>query len=369
MRREEVARNQRARLYGAMIEAVSQRGYRHTTVADVLALAGVSRRAFYEQFANKQACFLATYDIVVARERKRLIDAWQGERGWSNRLHAACKALLDGAACDPRGARLVLIEALGAGSSASERMQLAGAIFERLTATAYRLAPNWRELPPLAPRAIVSGVRHIVVRRLLEGREHELYWLTDEVLDWVESYRSPALPLAPAPAVPARVPTISRPMPVATGAGESATLEVLIVESLEAARGPLLRAASWACGVHRAIGALVEYLVRHGELLRRVLFEPLESGSATLVRTLASLEELASVLTEFAPAPRRAPQIAREAVAGALWGIIASYAPRTRIARLPRAVDEIAFAVLAPFLGARAAAEAIRASCACSPIR
>ena len=76
MDREEVARNQRARLYGAMIESISQRGYQATTVAHVIGLAGVSRRAFYELFSNKEQCFLATYDIVVARSRKRVLDAW-----------------------------------------------------------------------------------------------------------------------------------------------------------------------------------------------------------------------------------------------------------------------------------------------------
>ena len=78
-----------------MIEAVAERGYSRTTVAHVIGLAGVSRRAFYEQFANKEACFLATYDIVVARARKLVLDAWARERGWANRLHGACKALLD----------------------------------------------------------------------------------------------------------------------------------------------------------------------------------------------------------------------------------------------------------------------------------
>ena len=95
MARDEVARNQRARMYGGMIEAVSERGYPQTTVAHVIAYAGVSRRAFYEQFQNKEMCFLATYDIIVARARKLVLDAWGGERGWANRLHAACKALLD----------------------------------------------------------------------------------------------------------------------------------------------------------------------------------------------------------------------------------------------------------------------------------
>ena len=79
MKREEVAHHQRTRLYGAMIEAVARRGYAATTVAEVIALAGVSRRAFYEMFSNKEACFLATHDIVVARARKLMLVAWTGE--------------------------------------------------------------------------------------------------------------------------------------------------------------------------------------------------------------------------------------------------------------------------------------------------
>ena len=142
IRREEVARNQRTRLYGAMIESVHQRGYHATTVAHVIALAGVSRRAFYEQFSNKESCFLATHDILVARERKRVIEAWQRERGWTNRLHASCKTLLDDLAGDPRGPRLVLVESLGVGARARERMHSAAAAFETLLSTVLRLAPG-----------------------------------------------------------------------------------------------------------------------------------------------------------------------------------------------------------------------------------
>ncbi|MHB8532037.1 MAG: TetR family transcriptional regulator, partial [Solirubrobacteraceae bacterium] len=52
--RTEVARNQRARIHGAMIEAVSRSGYEQASVKHVITLAGVSRRAFYEQFQNKR---------------------------------------------------------------------------------------------------------------------------------------------------------------------------------------------------------------------------------------------------------------------------------------------------------------------------
>src|SRR5581483_4232289 len=126
MGRDEVERNQRSRLYGAMIEAVARNGYERTTVAHVIALAGVSRRAFYELFANKEECFLGAYDVMVAQARRRLLQAWISERGWENRMHASCRSLLGGLARAPKGPRLVLVDSLGIGSRARERMQLAG---------------------------------------------------------------------------------------------------------------------------------------------------------------------------------------------------------------------------------------------------
>ena len=139
----------------------------------MIALAGVSRRAFYEQFANKEDCFLATYDIVVARARKQVIDAWLCEHGWANRLHASCKTLFEHVAHAPKGPRLVLVDALGVGPQARERMQLAGSRSSAMT-TVFRAAPDGVQAPPLAARAIVGGVRHVAFMRLLEGREREL---------------------------------------------------------------------------------------------------------------------------------------------------------------------------------------------------
>ena len=191
--REAVARHQRARLYGGMAESVYQRGYGATSVAHVIALAGVSRRAFYEQFSNKEDCFLATYDALVGASRKRVLQAWMGERGWANRLYAATQVFLEGIAGDPRGANLVLVESIGIGPRGHERLQLTATAFERVVATGFSLTPDGITLPPLAPRAIVGGVRFVVLRRVREGRHQELAGLTDELLDWVNSYRSSAV--------------------------------------------------------------------------------------------------------------------------------------------------------------------------------
>ena len=74
-----------------------------------------------------------------------------------------------------------------------ERMQLAG--LDVRAPRRGRLPGGARRgrLPRLTARAIVGGVRHVVFTRMLEHREQELYALTDEVLDWIESYRIPAV--------------------------------------------------------------------------------------------------------------------------------------------------------------------------------
>jgi AcrR family transcriptional regulator len=412
IRREEVARIQRARLYGAMIESVHQRGYRATTVAHVIALAGVSRRAFYEQFANKEQCFLATYDIVVARERKRVIEAWKRERGWTNRLHAACKTLLDDVAADPKGPRLVLIEALGVGAGGRERMHLAGVTFERLLAAVFQMEPKGAGLPALASRAIVGGIRQVVFVRTLEGRQSELYALTDEVLDWIESYRWPAaarlgngavsemsrrLPAARAAFLqaegsraralgslveltldegyaPLSDPQIAQFAGISTEAFHEhfsdkedcflAVLDEFVREALSSAREPFEQGPSWAQAVDGAMRAFVAYLVAHQALLRIAFIDLFDVGPGIIGRLTRSIEAFTEFLVEAGPSPRRGPILAREAVTGAIWAVIATYVAGDRLSRLPCLVDQLTFIVLAPYVGPKAAVEAIQAAAA-----
>ncbi len=407
MGREEVARNQRARLYGAMIESVSQRGYAATTVAHVIGLAGVSRRAFYEQFENKEQCFLATYDIVVARARKGMLEAWAGQHGWANRVHAACRALLDQAADEPKGPHLVLVDALGIGSRARERMQLAGFTFERLIATAFAAAPEGVEFPKLTARGVVGGVRHVICTRLAEGRECELSGLTDEVLDWVEAYRTPAAARLGLVALVGRAPRMP-PSPaaflacddrraralgavvhltldsgytdltdpqIAEFAGMSteafhkqfttkeacflAVLDEFVDEAMEAVRPSLETADSWSQGVYRAIAAFVGHLVAQQALLRIAFIDLFDVGPGMVGRLTRPVEELIRLITEAGPEPQRGPELAREAVAGAVWGIIGTYVANNRLNRLPSLVDQLAFTVLAPYVGPKAAVETI----------
>ena len=406
MPREEVRRNQRSRLYGAMIEAVSRNGYETTTVAHVIALAGVSRRAFYELFANKEGCFLGTYDVMVAQARRRLLHGWLSERGWANRMHSSCQCLLAGLARAPKGPRLVLVDALGIGPRARERMQLAGLVFERIVASAFSLAPEDVCFPQLTSRVVVSGFRNIVFNRLLERRHRELAGLSDEVLDWIESYRMPAgarlrtltlarpehLPPAPAAFLTrddkrARAlgslvhltldegyaaltdPQIAQFAGVSTEAFHRqfaskeecflAVLDEFVAETLECVRPAMDGAESWEQAVCQTIDAFVAHLVAHQALLRIAFIDLFEVGPAMIGRMTHSVTGFTAMLTEQGPAPMRAPLIAQEAVTGALWGVIATFVSNNRLSRLPSLVDHLAFTVLAPYVGSRAAIEAL----------
>ena len=54
----------RERLIAAMAASIEEKGYRDTTVADVVRIARTSRRNFYEHFDDRDACFLALFDAT-----------------------------------------------------------------------------------------------------------------------------------------------------------------------------------------------------------------------------------------------------------------------------------------------------------------
>jgi len=407
MGRDAVARHQRTRLFGAMIEAVHRQGYKGTTVAHVIALAGVSRRAFYEQFDNKEDCFLGTYDIAVARAKRRMLEGWMSERGWANRVHRACQAFVEDAQRNVKSSRLVLIEGLGLGQRSRVRMLRSALAFERLLAGGFRVAPDGVQLPPLGPRAIVGGGRHLIFERLRTERVAEIPALTDELLDWVSAYRSPAARIGVArvasphrPAEPARFleseekrarvlgavvhltldegyleltdPQIAQFAGMSTESFHKqfpskqecflAVVDEFVDETLEVVATAAARADDWAEGAYLGLKAGIDHLAAHPGLTKMAFVDIFDSGPVVVDAIGRILGKLATVLEETAPEPRRAPLIAHEAVVGGLWAIISSYATPKRVKYLPSLVDHLAFLVLAPYVGPKSAGLAIEST-------
>jgi AcrR family transcriptional regulator len=119
--RSGVADIQRARMIAALVEVAGERGAGGVTVAHVVARSGVSRRTFYELFADREACFLAAFDLAAGRAAQRVLAAFESQGAWRERVRAGLGALLEFLEDEPGMGRLLMVDALGAGPVALER--------------------------------------------------------------------------------------------------------------------------------------------------------------------------------------------------------------------------------------------------------
>jgi AcrR family transcriptional regulator len=119
---EFVITNQRKRLLVGMAAACAAKGYPAVRVKDITDAAGVSRRTFYTLFADKEACYLATYDACIEAAFAALMAAYvAAERAWPSRVGAAVRELLALCAKHPSAAHLVIVDVHTAGRTALER--------------------------------------------------------------------------------------------------------------------------------------------------------------------------------------------------------------------------------------------------------
>jgi AcrR family transcriptional regulator/DNA-binding MarR family transcriptional regulator len=184
--REHVSEIQRMRILGAMAEVASERGAGSVTVAHVVARAGVSRRTFYDLFADREECFLAAFEEAIGRAGAQMVGAYAREGPWRERVRAGLWALLEWLDEEPAAARLCVVESLAAGPRVLERRAkvqrvLVGAIDEGREATmaSTRKAP---QLPPLTAEGVAGAVLSVIHTRLSEPRARPLTNLLNELM-------------------------------------------------------------------------------------------------------------------------------------------------------------------------------------------
>jgi len=186
--RSVVSASQRERLLAAMAAAVAEKGYAHVAVADVIERAGVSRKTFYEHFANKEQCFLAAYETGIATLLQGIDEAINtAAPDWLAATSAGTLTYLQALAANPDFARTFLVEVLAAGPVALERRaavhqrfadQLAGTI-----RAARRDLPGLPELPDYVFRACVGAINELVTEHLLRHGAATLPDLLTPILD------------------------------------------------------------------------------------------------------------------------------------------------------------------------------------------
>jgi AcrR family transcriptional regulator/DNA-binding MarR family transcriptional regulator len=177
-----VADLRRGRLLSAAFALVGERGYEGVTARSVSERAGVSNRAFYESFSDREDCFLAAFNHAVDGLELELRAGWESELGWTARVRAALASLLVALDREPAVRRLVFVEALGAGPRVLARRarvleSLAGVVDEgRVNAKASS------RLPGLVAEGVVGATFGVIHARLLELRPEPLVELLGSLM-------------------------------------------------------------------------------------------------------------------------------------------------------------------------------------------
>jgi AcrR family transcriptional regulator len=199
----------RDRLVEAMIGLVAERGYAAVTVADVVASARVSKRTFYQHFADREDCFLAAYVAAAEGPLTRIAEAVapavEADPGapapdLAAEVDAATRAYLEALAQQPELTRTLLTEISGLGHRGWRvRREVLNRFADQLSALVALGAERWaagggdevpglvgvRGLPRPTAVALVGGINELVLDAVEDGRGDRLGELAPTVTELV----------------------------------------------------------------------------------------------------------------------------------------------------------------------------------------
>ena len=166
---------QRSRILAAALAAVEDVGYQRMTVAQVIARARVSRKTFYDVFADREDCFLAALEQAVAQARRLVKHAYESEGAWRNGVRAGLAELLFFLDEQPGLARIVLVEALGAGPRVLERRASLLDEVAKVVDRGRLVTSAAREPPEVVAEGVVGAVFAVLHTRAFEENRHDRF--------------------------------------------------------------------------------------------------------------------------------------------------------------------------------------------------
>jgi AcrR family transcriptional regulator len=380
---QEVARNQRERLFGAMVASVARRGYAATRLSDLTDLSGVSSKSFYELFPDKDACFLATIEALLAT-----VPTDAGAVGFAVWV-----------AAQPAAAKLCLIEAHAGDPAVRERLEAATEAFEARMRRTFRGAA----FPPEATTAYMGALLEIARLRLRQSSEIELPNLFATLDGFLaESYSPPPEPL--------RLTSRGRPRgeealdasdhaerilqaltlvvaergyvrttidQVIKRAGISASMfynhfpgkDEALLAAIDSAGARLVaavlpafrRSGEWPRALRVGLGALFNQLGARPALAQLLMVEVYAAGPPALQRREEALRPLELLWAGARRHSSDTPPVFFEALPGALYHLSYKRLRERDATALPALAPICSYLALAPFLGANAACEVANA--------
>ncbi len=180
---------QRARILGAIVEVVAERGCAGASVGTVVERARVARRTFYDQFpGGLDEGLIAVMDETLMQAASLAIEQLERCETWQEGLRAATAAVLVFFDAEPQLARVCLVSTLGASSAVVEHRERVVRAFRAQIAA--RIESEGVHVPPVTAESVLASIMGMVRARLVERRHQQLIELLGPLLEAV------AIPLA-----------------------------------------------------------------------------------------------------------------------------------------------------------------------------
>ncbi len=173
----------RARLLEGMARAVAAKGYADTTIADIVREASVSRRTFYENFADKAECLIALYEVASGNAIAVLRGAIDPHSDWQAQVEQAMGAYFGVLARNPVLLRTLFIDILGLGAPGLAARRRANQQLADLMLDVVNNRPGERlrktPLQPTMAMAVVGGINEMVLQAIEQESAGELQTLVE----------------------------------------------------------------------------------------------------------------------------------------------------------------------------------------------
>ena len=190
----------RQRLIDGLASSLAEKELGATTVADIVRHAHVSKRTFYEHFADKRECFVALAMSVTDQMLVVIDQAIELEDTWEAKARAACLTYMRVAASNPQLTRTMVLEVQAGGPEAlrvrRRAYKLHAETFVRLSEQASRERPDIRPMTPAVATAIVAGINELMLEVVEEGRADRLTEVVDAAFEiiWAVAVTPPPPP-------------------------------------------------------------------------------------------------------------------------------------------------------------------------------
>lgn len=164
----------RGRLIEGMLGALAEKGYLEVSVTDIVRRAKVSKRTFYEHFADKEACFLEAYAALSDELLGRVARAGMEGASAEDKLARAIEAYFTTLSEQRWFLRAFLSEVHAAGPRAlalrRKILQRFAALLRSRVEEVRATEPEVRELSAEMAIAIVGGIHELILYTLEQGR-------------------------------------------------------------------------------------------------------------------------------------------------------------------------------------------------------